>query len=460
MNLTTLRTFAGAALASTLALAVHAQTEPATSASERAADSSQAENPILDELNRTPNISMFAEPDDPNVRKANVVVNGDVVTDTDVEQRLNLVLASNPTDLDEQEQLRLRLQVMRNLIDEKLQIQESAENDIVVTDQDLTDAFGRVAQNFQMTPEKFGNYLETRGTSPMSIKQQIRAELAWGRLLRRRVEPFVNVGDDEVESMIADMEANKGTDEFRIAELVLFTSPENAAQVKAQADGIAEQLAQGAAFVAYARQYSESSTATLGGDLGWVQLEQLPQELQPIVARMQEGQITQPIQIPGAVVILALVDKRQVLTANEDDAILSLKQISVNLSPETSEEDARSLVARMNDAITGMGGCGGVEGVAQQLGGEVTVNDSLRLGDLPPQLKDVVGQMQIGQSTPPFGSLQEGLKVLTLCGREQPNEVAAPNFTAMYQQLEESRVNMAARRYLRDLRREAIIDYR
>lgn len=418
------------------------------------------ENPILSELNRSPDITILAQPTDPAVRKANAVVNGDVVTDTDVDQRLNLVLASNPTEIEEQERTRLRMQIMRNLIDEKLQLQESVDNDIVVTEGELDEAFARVAQNVEMTPQQFSSYLEQQGTSQMSIKQQIRAEMAWGRLLRRTVQPFVNVGDDEVETMIDRMEESKGEDEFRVAELVLFTTPGTAPQVMEQAGQIFDQLRQGASFGAYARQYSQSSTATLGGELGWVQLEQLPQELQPVVQQLAEGQITRPIQIPGAVVILALVDKRQILTADEDDAVLSLKQLTIPLPKVTSQGEMDAFVQRLQADVQNMGGCGGVSTVASTYDAEVTENDSVRLGDLPPALRDVMVQMQVGQTTPPFGSDETAIRMLTLCGREEPQMAQAPNFNNMYQQLQESRVNMLARRYLRDLRRNAIIDYR
>ncbi|MHB9879169.1 peptidylprolyl isomerase [Pacificimonas sp. ICDLI1SI03] len=416
--------------------------------------------PILSNLREVEDFTVLGRAVDPNVRKASAIVNGDVVTDTDIDQRLNLVLAANPTPVEADEKDRLRMQIARNLIDEKLQIQESAENDVVISEQELDQAYSRVAGNFNLTPEQFREYLAERETSEMAIKQQIHAELAWQRLLRRKVEPFVNVGDDEVENMIARMEAAKGTDEYRIGELVFFTTPETAGTAMANATRIAEQLQQGASFAAYARQYSESSTATLGGDLGWVQSEQLSPELQPIVSQLGQGQITRPVQLPGKIVILAMIDKRQILTPDEDDEILSLKQISIDLPSGITQDAAQALVARLQSETENMGGCGGAETVAASLGGEVINNDQIRLGDLPPQLKPIMTQLQIGQSTPPFGSLEEGLKVLTMCGREAPAQVAGPNFDNMFAQLEEQRVNMMARRYLRDLRRDAIIDYR
>jgi peptidyl-prolyl cis-trans isomerase SurA len=67
--------------------------------------------------------------------------------------------------------------------------------------------------------------------------------------------------------------------------------------------------------------------------------------------------------------------------------------------------------------------------------------------------------MQVGQATRPFGSLDEGVRILVLCGRDEVDSTA-PTYDQVYAQLNEERVNMRARRYLRDLRRDAVIDFR
>jgi peptidyl-prolyl cis-trans isomerase SurA len=82
------------------------------------------------------------------------------------------------------------------------------------------------------------------------------------------------------------------------------------------------------------------------------------------------------------------------------------------------------------------------------------------MGDLPEPLQNILGQMPIGGATPPFGSAEDGLRVLVLCGRDDPPTAGLPSFDDVYGQLNEQRVNSQARRYLRDLRRDAVIDYR
>ncbi|WP_310474381.1 peptidylprolyl isomerase [Sandarakinorhabdus sp.] len=398
---------------------------------------------------------------DPTLRKAQAIVNGDVITDTDIDQRLGLVLAANGGRVDDAEKQRLRLQIIRNLIDEKLQLQEAAENDIRINEAEVTRSFERIAQNFKRTPVQFEAYLRQNTSSPASLKSQIRAEMAWSRVLRRKVEPLVNVGDDEVQQVIDKLNAAKGKDEFHVGEIFLSASPETLDAVMQDASRIVGQVRGGASFVAYARQFSEASSAGLGGDLGWVRGEQLNNAVTAAVAALQPGQITDAIPVAGGVAIMALIEKRQVLAADPLMAMLSLKQLTIPLKPETTEAQARARVEEIGGLTQNMGGCGGVETMAQKIGAEVATNDAVRMKDLPAPLQAILGRMSIGEATPAFGSAEEGLRVLVLCGRDDTQvQAKAPNFEEIFAQMNDERVNMRARRYLRDLRRDAIVDYR
>ena len=398
---------------------------------------------------------------DPTLRKAQAIVNGDVITDTDIDQRLGLVLAANGGRVADEEKQRLRLQIIRNLIDEKLQLQEAAENDIRINEAEVTRSFERIAQNFKRTPAQFEIYLKGNSSSSNSLKAQIRAEMAWSRVLRRKVEPMVNVGDDEVQQVIDKLNAAKGKDEFHVGEIFLSATPETLDAVMQDASRIVGQVRGGASFVAYARQFSEASSAGLGGDLGWVRGEQLNSAVSTAVAALEPGQVTDAIPVTGGVAIMALIEKRQVLAADPLMAQLSLKQLTIPLKADTTEAQARAKVEEIGRLSQNMGGCGGVEALAQKVGGEVAVNDAVRMKDLPAQLQAILGRMSLGEATPAFGSAEEGLRVLVLCGRDDSQvQAKAPNFEEIYAQMNDERVNMRARRYLRDLRRDAIVDYR
>lgn len=395
---------------------------------------------------------------EPNLRKATAIVNGEIITGTDVDHRLALIVLANGGRIPPEELERLRIQVLRNLIDETLQIQEAKANKIEITPADVQQSYARVSQNFKRTPEQMTEYLRTVGSSDRSIKRQIEGEIAWSRLLRRKVE--VNVSDAEVNAVMERLKAARGTSEYHVGEIYLSATPENAQEVFTNARRIIDQVRRGGSFAAYARQFSEASTAVQGGDLGWVRAAQLPEPLAQAVQEIAVGQIVGPIEVPGGYSVLYLIDSRKVLMADARDALLSLRQMAINFPPGLAPAEAQARASEFGQATQNMGGCGKVEETAARFGAEVVDNDQVRVRDLPGPLQELLLNLQIGQATPPFGSQQEGVRVLVLCGRDEPQVASDPSFEQIMAQMEEERVNRRAQRYLRDLRRDAVVDYR
>jgi peptidyl-prolyl cis-trans isomerase SurA len=410
-------------------------------------------------LNLPSTISVLGQ-NDPNSRKPTAVVNGQIVTGTDVDQRLALIVAASKGAISGEELQRLRTQVLRNLIDETLQIQEAKAQEIEVSQAEVDQTYARVAaQNFGQNVEAMNAYLERVGSSPASLKRQILGELSWQRLLRRNVAPFVNVSAEEVNEIMARLEANRGTEEYRLGEIWIAATPENREQVLANIAQIMEQLRQGGSFVGYARQYSESSTAAAGGDLGFVRLEMLPSELAVAARQMQVGQLVGPIENSGGFSILALIDKKAILTADPRDAVLSLKQVSYEFPAGITETEAQTELQKFVAGVGQMRGCGSAEEVAASMGAKVASSDGIVLRSLPEAIQGMLLDLQIGQVTPPFGGIDDGVSVLMLCGRDDPQDAGAPSFDDLMSQLEDERINKRAQRYLRDLRNDAVIEY-
>lgn len=410
-------------------------------------------------LNIPADVIVFGK-NDPTLRKPTAVVNGDIITRTDVEQRLALIVAANGGTMSAEELERLRTQVLRNLIDEVLEIQEARGNKITVSQAEIEDSYVRVSKNFKRTPEQLTAYLKQMGSSEASLKRQIEGELSWNRLLRRNVQPFINVSQEEVQGIVDRLNAAKGSTEVRVGEIFLSATPNNIEEVTNNARRIMQQVQQGGSFVAYARQFSEASTAAVGGDLGWVRPEQLPDALASATHEMAVGQLAGPIQVPGGVSILYMIDKRQVLTADPRDAVLALRQLSISFPAGTTQEQATQRASQFAEATRTIAGCGAAQKVAEQLGAELVDNDQVKIRDLPEQLQNLIVNLQVGQATPPFGSAKDGVRVLVICGRDDPQVASGANPEAIMAQLEDERVNLRARRYLRDLRRDAVIDYR
>ena len=395
----------------------------------------------------------------PAVVKATAIVNNEVITQTDVEQRLALLAIANGGQIPANEADRLRQQVLRNLIDETLEVQAAKAEKITIKPSDIDKTVTRVAGNVKQTPDQLAAFLEQNGSNIRSLRRQIEGEIASQRLQRAKIESTVSVGDDEVKAVLDKLNASKGTEEFRVGEIYLPGGGSTEQQVMAQANQILEQLKGGASFQAYARQYSQSSSAAVGGDLGWMRPEQLPEPIANVLRTMTPGTISAPIPNSGGVSIIAVQDTRKILTRDPRDAVLSLKQVSVAFPKGTTREQAEPLVARFAEAAKNVGGCGGAERIATDFHAEVVSSDQVKMRDLPPALQQLMLPMQVGQATQPFGSIDEGIRILVICGRDEVDPTA-PSYDEVYNQLNEERMNTRWRRYLRDLRRDAVIEFR
>ncbi len=439
----------GGLAAATLALspiALQAQNAPAGNASTTGG------------LNIPENITILQQ-NDPNNRSATAVVNGSIITGTDLDHRVALLVAASEGELPPEELQRVKMQVFRNLIDETLQIQEAIAQEVPVSDGEVNQRYSQVAsQNFGTNPGQMDTYLLSIGSSPASLKRQIRGELAWTNVIRRNVTPFINVSEEEVREELARREAEKGTEEYRIGEIYLSATPETQEAALQNAQQIVQQLEQGGSFVAYARQFSESSSAARGGDLGFVRLNTLPTAMSDTARQMQPGQLVGPFQIPGGYMIMYLIDKRQIGMADPRDAMLSLKQIAISFPADADQAAVDARVATFTEALQTMRGCGDAEAVASTIGAEVVASD-IRARALPEQMQGAMLSMQIGQTTAPFGSAQDGVRVLMLCGRDDPQQVGGADFDTVMQDKENARIEKRAQRYLRDLRNDAYIEY-
>ena len=407
------------------------------------------------------NLQMFGKTD-PNVRKPTAIVNQSVITGTDVDQRVAMIEALNNINVEGEELNRLKLQVLRQLIDETLQIGAAKQQEISPSKAEIDQSVTRILGGMKRTPADMETFLRSKGSSFASFRRQIEGELSWSRVQRRKIEPFINVSDEEVKIILDRLKASQGGDEYHVKEIFLrVDSPEQQSQRAAEAQRIIEDIRkQTQPFEYYAATLSDASTRAVQGDLGWVRPNQLPEVLAANISQMQPGQIAGPIDVGGGFSIIVLVDSRKILTADPRDARLDLRQITVDFPAGTTQAQATSRAEAFAKEVSQIKGCGDVDTVAQRLNAKVVTSDQNRVRDLPPQLQQILLQMQVGQATPPFGAIDSGIRTLVLCGRDDPGSANLPDPNRLKAGLEEQRVNRVAQRMLRDLRRDAVIEYK
>ena len=276
-----------------------------------------------------------------DIQQIVALVNDDVISLYDLNQRaLLLALFTGQNQISPEQMQVLQRQAMNALIDDRLKVQESEEFEVRMSTAELEDSFANYANQLGLSAEALEEQLYLAGIQKKSLIQQINGSLSWQGIVQGLLKPQVNITDDEVYNAIESLESNKGKFQYQVSEIfILVTDNARRQESLATANTIYEQLQSGVPFTALAQQFSQSSTAAVGGDMGLVMEENLPVEVREKIVTMEKGEISQPVETEDGIYILQVTDKSQILTITEDDTIINVKFF---LFESTEEELAQN----------------------------------------------------------------------------------------------------------------------
>lgn len=392
------------------------------------------------------------------VQRIAAVVNDEVISIFDLSERSRLaLLSSNLPDTPEQRQ-RVAPQVLRILIDERLQLQEADRLNVRVSEREMANAISVIEENNNIPSGGLTDFAKANGLTVETVESQIRASAIWQKLISRRVLPTVEIGTEEIDSVLERISANRGQSEIRVAEIVLpIDNPTDEPEVRATAEQIAEQLRGGASFSAIARQFSQSATAGRGGDIGWVQEGQLDPAINDVVANLDAGQIS-GVAGPDAYRIVLVIDRRQTAPPAQEEVAIKLRQMLLSLPSEPTQADIDSQISLARQISEAADSCEAFAQLSDEAGiSQPPEPTSVRLGDLNDRLRGVISDLPIGVASEPAAS-NLGVQVVMVCERDDTANNSVRN--AIREDLTRQRVDMLSRRYLRDLQRAAFIDLR
>jgi len=385
------------------------------------------------------------------------VVNDEAVTTADVVGRMRLATASSGLPDTPETRQRLLPQVLRLLIDEVLQVQEARKLEIEVTETEIDMEMEQVAQRNRMTIGQFREALAQAGIPEATMRQQVRASLAWSKLVQRRIRPTVSVAEEEIQAYAERIKANAGKPEYLVAEIFLAVdTPAAEEDARRLAERLVDQISQGASFQAIAQQFSQGAGAATGGDIGWIQQGQLEPALDRTLQQLKPGQFSRPVRGVGGYHVLWVRDQRIVTVGNPDDIQISLAQFIVPVPPGTDPAQQYQQVTQVAQEAAS---CQALQNAAGSVAGAQTASLPLtRMGDVPEEIRGLVGNLGVGTPTQPLVT-DVGVMLLMVCDRVVPEGVGPPADQIRNVLLSE-RMDMMQRRYLRDLRTAALIEYR
>jgi peptidyl-prolyl cis-trans isomerase SurA len=389
------------------------------------------------------------------------VVNGQAITTADVESRARLVLGSFGQPATPDAIQRLRPQVLRSLIDERLRFQEVQRRRILVSDREVADQIARIEQRLGLPPGGLGRQMQAAGIDPRTLYDQLRAQIGWFRLIRQQLGTQAEITAAEIDEQIRAQEVAAGTPEFLLAEVLLpIDDPAQEAEVNRTAQQIIDRLRAGAPIAPIAVQFSAGVSAQEGGDLGWVRAEQLDQEVAAIVAQMPVGAITNPIRTVGGIAIIQKRGQREI--GRDPATLLEVRQTFIPfdapVDPQNLTPQQRQAIEQANRIAASVRSCQAMEEAARAARSTRPADPGpIRLEGLPPPLRAPLAALREGQST--VLRAADGVAVLILCSRRTEN-MGAPSREAVAASLLRDRQDLLARQVLRDLRRRAQIEIR
>lgn len=387
------------------------------------------------------------------------VVNSDVITDTDLAAQIRLVeISSNIPDTPENRQ-RLGPQVLRTLVDQKLQLQEAKRLNISVPQAEIDKAISNVEQRNNMAKGGLIPFLKDKGVSQTAFTDQITASLAFSKVVQARVSQDVQVSDDEVDEAMNRMQADIGKPQSRVGEIFLaIDNPSQEQEVRQVADRLIEQIRGGADFSAVAQQFSQSPSAAVGGDIGWVTPSELSPRLAEALDKMSAGQMSYPIRTPAGFYVLYLLERRTFGTENPDQITLSLDEVVFPVLPSATPEERQKAESEAQRVASEAKSCGEMAKIgterAPQLSRQIP---QLRASELPPELRQQILALKVAEPSKPV-ELTGGIGVVMVCDRK--GAPALPTRDELTDTIARERLDALARRYMRDLRRDAFVDVR
>jgi peptidyl-prolyl cis-trans isomerase SurA len=382
-----------------------------------------------------------------------VIVNDEAISTFDVRQRATLLLIGRGAQPTPELQEAVRNQALRDLVEERLKLQEAAARKVTVDDEEVDRRIDGIARQGNVTTQQLAAQFSSVGLSLNTLRQQVKADLSWRRLVSGRFSRRVRIGDREVDQEMERLMARYTRPAARIAEIML--PAESTAEIE-QAERVAQRVLgevnaledprqRFAAFAQVARQISAAPTAAIGGDRDWAAQGELPKPIQDAVDQMLPGQIAGPVRGPGGVYILLLASRRD----GVDPATLQ----QANLREVTVPAGQRAALERLAGRING---CAALEGQVSGLEGvEVEDLGDIRESELSALVRDRLAGVAVGRTSAVYGK-GERAAVMVVCGRSLAAE-ELPSRDQIREQLYERNFEILADRYLRDLRREAYI---
>ena len=379
-----------------------------------------------------------------------VIVNDEVISRYDVNQRVRLILVTSGIPPTEENLKRIETQSVKALINERIQLQEASKLEVPESQEEIQLMLDRIARGNQTTSEGIIENITSQGVKVDTLINQIKSELLWNKIVRGRFGSYINISDDEINIVYNRTIESINKIQYDISEIFIgFEDEREEKESKELADKLVEQLKNDIAFEPVAQQFSQAPSSGQGGRIGWVSEGQLDQEIITGIENLLSSSISKPIKTVNGYYIIKVNGR------SEEGGKNPMKN-QYNLTSVTfSKEDKDSA----NDFSENFVSCKRLESLLENYNEkEINVIGDRLLQELPTELHDELLRKDAGDTLSPRLS-EETIDIILICDRKDDIGVQV-NKNTIEDNIYSQKLGMMSRRHLRDLRRDAVIEYR
>ncbi len=392
------------------------------------------------------------------------VINDEVVSIYDLSQRIELVVIFSNLPNTQETHQRIAPGILRRLVIEKLHLQEAARIGIKVPEAAIQNSISNIEKSNNVPVGGMKSMLESRGVDIETLRQQVRAELAWIDVVRALFRRLVTVSEQEVDDVLSKIRTDAGKTEYLAAEIFLAYDEKSRSEVEQVAQRIYAQIGAGASWPQIARNFSESASAQNGGDLGWVLADDLGAVLSGVVSQLKPGQASSPITTDDGVYILLVRNKRIASDIAPTDAEIKIgiHQLHLALPENANARDIADATNRARTLAAGTATCPAFASLAKSEGSERSgFLGAFNLDQLNPQFKSMVQSLEVGGVSQPFRTA-DGVIVLMVCSRQSQggDDPVAAARVRIEREILNKRLSRMASQHQEKLRRQAFIEIR
>ncbi len=387
-------------------------------------------------------------------------VNGAPITSYELEQRALVLKESTNIEINEKTERLIKSDALQMLVDDKLKKGVALDKSLTPVSE-LTSKARNLVDEVYAEGDKSGiAVLRDLGIDPMTVQSTIMIDIVWSEYIQKKyVDKFAAI-ESKIDAEIDRIAKNASRPQIKLSEIVLLPTPNRDLKTTVNvANQIVNAIRKGASFSAVARQYSNAGSSEQGGKIGWVLVDRLPAPIIKEFENMANGEISNPIQLDGAVFIFWKESERKNGLADLSQTRVWLARAIVRLPEDANKADQLEAGAKIQRDIATVKNCMELENLNKRYGSQaVSRLDNMLLGDLAPEMQALVTQLKDNEPSAPI-AFAEGVASMMVCRRDKP-EISLPSRDQVRRIKIDQLFGDLSERHLLMLRRSAIIDMR